>query len=151
MLQAFRRNRFLANGGLTLWQALNVTSTDINPLLKLYSDSVTLNTTLTNQTAIVKKYSVLSDADSQTLQKTVVKLVSGVQKVSKDIIAIKKYAAGAGVQSVVLSTLQSLKSSADTYSVALAAKVSSGQQSTAATDKSNVDTALNNAIKAYQS
>lgn len=130
-------------------QVLKVNSADTTQLLAVYSASNDLSATLSTETANVKKQKPLDAIGALNVQLETSNLIKAVQKLSKDIIGIKKYVYAAGVQSVVLQSLQSQKTGADAFADAITAKVPKLLQFIAVADKKQVDEALDEAIKAY--
>lgn len=128
---------------------LTVNSTDVGPLLDVYNAAQTLAGVLADSQATVQAADSLSYGCALRVQKVVEKLIHAVQKLSKDIIAIRSFVYEDGVQSLVLSTLQQQQAAADSFADALAAKVPDNLKKLAAQDKTKVDRALNKAIAAY--
>lgn len=132
-------------------QIQKVNSADLTQLLAVNSAANDLSTVISTETTNVNSQAVVDIFGALNIQIATNGLISGTQQVSKDIIAIKQYVVQAGVEAVVLQTLQSQKAGADKFGAAIASKIPSDFQFIAQLDQQQVDTALTNAINAYSS
>lgn len=126
-----------------------VNSANLTQLLAVQSAANVLTTTISGSQAEVQAAPDLDVIGSLAVESAATKLVSAVQQLSRDLIRIEPFVEQAGVTSIVLTTLQDQKTSADDFANVLLSKVPQALQGIAGLSKTQIDDALNKAIQAY--
>lgn len=132
-------------------QVTKVNSGDVNQFLPVNTAAQDLASVISKETTYVNSQEAVDLFGALNVQLSVGDLITSVQKLSKDLISIKKYADAAGVTSVVLQQVQSQKTSSGAYADAVAHKTPNETSFIGDLDKQQVDTALQNVIDAYSS